>query len=68
MTYGMPLSELIGSDWIQEQRTENAEFLSFAEETTISLTGEYRYQRSNITNYQTENKRIQLLLSRAFDF
>jgi len=68
MTYGMPLSELIGSDWIQEQRAQNAEFLSFAEETTISLTGEYRYQRSNITNYQTENKRIQLLLSRAFDF
>jgi hypothetical protein len=68
MTYGMPLVQLFNSDWVQDKRSDNPEFLSFAEDTTISLTGEYRYQRSNITNYQTENKRIQLLLTRSFDF
>ncbi|MDF1749839.1 MAG: tetratricopeptide repeat protein [Alphaproteobacteria bacterium] len=68
MTYGMPLSELIGTNWLKERRAETPDFLYFAEDTTISLTGEYRYQRSNITNYQTENKRIQLMLTRSFDF
>jgi len=68
VTYGMPLVDVIGMDWLDSAVNSNGAILDLAKETTLTMTGEWRYQRSNITNYQYDAKRVQVLLTRRFDF
>jgi len=64
----MPLVDVIGMDWLDSAVNSNGAILDLAKETTLTMTGEWRYQRSNITNYQYDAKRVQVLLTRRFDF
>lgn len=68
LTYGVPLTEVIGDDWLQRTVNSNDTIQDFFNGSTLALTGEYFYQRSNITNYQYSSRRVQVLLTRKLDF
>lgn len=68
VTYGMPLIDLIGETWLDDTVNSNNRILDFFGETTVAFSGEFNYQRSNITNFQYNSERAQVLLTRRFDY
>ncbi len=68
MTYGMPLVDLIGDDYLQQSVNINDSIQEFLNETNLSFSGEYNYVRSNITNFQYDSARVSVLLTRKLDF
>jgi hypothetical protein len=68
VTYGMPLTDLIGDAWLDRSVNSNDGILSFANGATVAFTGELFYQRSNITNFQYLNRRAQVMVTRPFTF
>lgn len=68
LTYGLPLVDLIGDDYLQQSVNINDSIQDFLNGTNVALSGEYKYVRSNITNFQYDSKRISVLLTRKLDF
>lgn len=68
MTYGMPLVDLIGDDYLQRSVNINDSIQDFLNGTNIAFSGEYKFVRSNITNFQYDSRRVSVLLTRKLDF
>ncbi|MFH1804940.1 MAG: hypothetical protein ABID63_08645 [Pseudomonadota bacterium] len=67
LTYGARLGNLMESDWFDAEGA-GREVYDFLAPISWSVTGEYQGAQSNITNYEYENMRAQILLSRRWDF
>jgi hypothetical protein len=68
MTYGMPLTDVLGDDWMPSGVNVNDTLQDFFNGSTLALSAEMFYQRSNITNFQYSSRRVQALLTRKLDF
>lgn len=68
MTYGMPLVDLVGESYLTPGVGVNDALQEFLNGTSVAFTGEYNYQRSNITNFQYSDTRVQMMLTRKLDF
>lgn len=68
MTYGLPLVDVAGDSWIPAGVNVNDALQEFFNGSTLALSGEMFYQRSNITNFQYSSRRVQALLTRKLDF
>lgn len=68
VTYGLPLTDVLGEIWLDPGVNANAAIQRFANGATVALTGEYFYQRSNLINYQYRNARTQVMITRPFNF
>lgn len=68
VTYGMPLIDLVGSEYLERDTGINNSIQEFLDGMTISFSGEYNYQRSNITNFQYNDTRVGMLLTRSLDY
>lgn len=68
MVYGIPLVQVVGDDWMPPGVNVNDTLQDFFDGSTLALSGEMFYQRSNITNFQYSSRRVTALLTRKLDF
>lgn len=68
MTYGMPAGTLVDKLGYTVRGEATGAVRDFLENVTASATGEYLTQQSNIRNYEYDNLRAQVLLTKRYEF
>jgi tetratricopeptide (TPR) repeat protein len=68
MTYGMPAGVLVDRLGYQVRGEATGAVRDFLEDVTATATLEYLSQQSNIRNYEYDNLRAQMLLTKRFEF